>query len=238
MSLTLSPPSRHARADEGLSHPVQREQRAHAMRGPFRISQQPGLVRQPEQLGKMLDRAGALLPAHHHEPQVAVVQHDRHAGEVVDQEAMASLQAAVWGRGAGAQLLSVSLSGSVSASGAGADAGGELFDVYGENPLHHQQQQQQQQRGSLAGRPSLGGGQRRSLSLSLSSAPPEAGPRASFSPTPTQRASLTAAAAVAVAEAEAPSAGELQEQYAALALQRERVVQAAERRLFVGSPGN
>ena len=67
------------------------------------------------------------------------------------------------------------------------------------------------------------------------SAPPEAGPRASFSPMPTQRASLMATAAVA--EAEAPSAGELHEQSAALVLQRERVVQSAKRRLSLGAAG-
>ena len=46
-----------------------------------------------------------------------------------------------------------------------------------------------------------------------------------------------ATAAVAEAEAEAPSAGELHEQSAALVLQRERVVQAAKRRLSLGAAG-
>ena len=54
------------------------------MRGPFRISQQPGLVRKPEQLGEMLDGAGALLPAHHHEMVLVPIQpgHEDHAGFV------------------------------------------------------------------------------------------------------------------------------------------------------------
>src|ERR1700686_5364454 len=53
---------------------AQRQQHLHAPRRQFRIGEQPGLVRQPEQLGEMQGRARTLLPADHRKMALVAVE--------------------------------------------------------------------------------------------------------------------------------------------------------------------